>query len=192
MGDWQQDASRLWLFAMLWYSSCFVPQNGLVLKFDMRQTSSPLATLKGLSSSPIHTLQYVPEGERSRSGGSSAQEGSGLLSASSSSLLYWPGIDLSEESRWAPEFSTCIKNVSMWKWELHTNLLFWSAHKGLCSRSALQCKVALIGPAHSISQTYSMLSNTLHIYCFAGQCVCLDQVVRLSVYPSVTTLLLIC
>ncbi|XP_024361431.1 uncharacterized protein [Physcomitrium patens] len=67
-------------------------QNGTLLTFDMRQTSSPLYTLEGLSSTPIHTLQYVPE-SRTITDESGTGGGRGLLSASSSSLLFWPGID---------------------------------------------------------------------------------------------------
>lgn len=60
-----------------------IMQNGSLVVFDMRQTASPIATLKGPSSSPMHTVQYVPEHPM-------LKEGSGLLTASSSSLLFWP------------------------------------------------------------------------------------------------------
>ncbi|KAG0557278.1 hypothetical protein KC19_11G116300 [Ceratodon purpureus] len=71
-------------------------QNGTLLTFDMRQTSSPLDTLKSPSSTPIHTLQYVPKNPRATN---HKFEGGGLLSASSSTFLFWPGIDQPREKR---------------------------------------------------------------------------------------------
>jgi hypothetical protein len=60
--------------------------------FDMRQTGAPIATLKGPSCNPIHTLQHVPEHSRLAEQGESVKETSGLLSASCSSLCFWSDI----------------------------------------------------------------------------------------------------
>ncbi|KAH9554388.1 hypothetical protein CY35_08G061300 [Sphagnum magellanicum] len=67
-------------------------QNGSLLVFDMRQTGAPIATLKGPSCNPIHTLQHVPEHSRLAEQGESVKETSGLLSASCSSLCFWSDI----------------------------------------------------------------------------------------------------
>jgi hypothetical protein len=75
----------------IWHGSQNL-QNGSLLVFDMRQTGAPIATLKGPSCNPIHTLQHVPEHSRLAEQGESVKETSGLLSASCSSLCFWSDI----------------------------------------------------------------------------------------------------
>ncbi|KAG6553637.1 hypothetical protein Mapa_004551 [Marchantia paleacea] len=53
-------------------------QNGSLLIFDLRQTSSPIASVNGSSTRPVHTLQTVQ-----------SQTRKGILSASSSGAYFW-------------------------------------------------------------------------------------------------------
>ncbi|BFI24865.1 E3 ubiquitin-protein ligase RFWD3 [Marchantia polymorpha subsp. ruderalis] len=53
-------------------------QNGSLLIFDLRQTSSPIASVNGSSTRPVHTLQSVQ-----------SQTRKGILSASSSGAYFW-------------------------------------------------------------------------------------------------------
>ncbi|KAL2652787.1 hypothetical protein R1flu_020915 [Riccia fluitans] len=53
-------------------------QNGSLLIFDLRQTSSPLASFPGCTTRPVHTLQSVE-----------SQARKGILSASNSGTYFW-------------------------------------------------------------------------------------------------------
>lgn len=103
-------------------------QNGTLLTFDMRQTSSPLETRKGPSSTPIHTLQYVPRNARALTHEGGTSEDGGLLSASSSTLLFWPGIDQPQENRLAFQMlqNDKVTAAIMILWVLQNMLLLLS------------------------------------------------------------------
>ncbi|KAI3964124.1 hypothetical protein MKW92_005924 [Papaver armeniacum] len=46
-------------------------QNGMLLLFDMRQTSGPVESMNGLTSHPIHTIHSLPENSPLHNGGRS-------------------------------------------------------------------------------------------------------------------------
>ncbi|KAI5319263.1 hypothetical protein L3X38_038971 [Prunus dulcis] len=65
-------------------------QNGSLLVFDLRRTAGPVATIKGLTNNPIHTVHSLPNNSALPSGART------VLSASSIGLCLW-NVDNAEE-----------------------------------------------------------------------------------------------
>lgn len=65
-------------------------QNGSLLVFDLRRTAGPVATMKGLTNNPIHTVHSLPNNSALPSGART------VLSASSIGLCLW-NVDNAEE-----------------------------------------------------------------------------------------------